>query len=348
MTRGEACRILGVSPGAAPDQIKRKYRQLMHRLHPDVGPSEEDLHLAWQVNAAYALLKRTWPAGDASQAGPETASGVFRRRDTCHRSCRSAARRSAWDAPVNSHAYRERNILCCAEDSEGEVIGTFTAARGRYFWTTEEDFPLFLRSIYLCGKELLDEVDASLERASSPSCRSRFHAALTYLLAQQYIDASSLLKELAARTSSDREGQEIYYFPAMLETKGKGLPGLPGSLPADAPLFPSGVRDRRLYLKDISGQEAGYLSFSDDRLYYVLVPLFEQRQVLVRLRAAGEGETSSLSAGKRAAARQKRSAGYRRLHLWLKFKKEEDKSRLPESLNLQISQLLEHYMASLS
>lgn len=322
MTREEACRILGVSPGAAPDQIKRKYRQLMHRLHPDVGPSEEDLHLAWQVNAAYALLKRTWPAGDASQAGPDAASGI--------------SRHSAWDAPVNSHAYRERDILCYAEDSEGEVIGTFTAARGRYFWTTEEDFPLFLRSIYLCGKELLDEVDASLGRASS-SCRSRFHADLTYLLAQQYIDASSLLKELAARTTSDREGQEIYYFPAMLETKGKGLPGLPGSLPADAPLFPSGVRDRRLYLKDISGQEAGYLSFSDDRLYYVLVPLFEQRQVLVRLRAAGEN-----------ASHNKRNAGYRRLHLWLKFKKEEDKSRLPESLNLQISQLLEHYRASLS
>ena len=322
MTREEACRILGVSPGAAPDQIKRKYRQLMHRLHPDVGPSEEDLHLAWQVNAAYALLKRTWPAGDASQAGPDAASGI--------------SRHSAWDAPVNSHAYRERDILCYAEDSEGEVIGTFTAARGRYFWTTEEDFPLFLRSIYLCGKELLDEVDASLGRASS-SCRSRFHADLTYLLAQQYIDASSLLKELAARTTSDREGQEIYYFPAMLETKGKGLPGLPGSLPADAPLFPSGVRDRRLYLKDISGQEAGYLSFSDDRLYYVLVPLFEQRQVLVRLRAAGEN-----------ASHNKRNAGYRHLHLWLKFKKEEDKSRLPESLNLQISQLLEHYMASLS
>lgn len=322
MTREEACRILGVSPGAAPDQIKRKYRQLMHRLHPDVGPSEEDLHLAWQVNAAYALLKRTWPAGDASQAGPDAASGI--------------SQHSAWDAPVNSHAYRERDILCYAEDSEGEVIGTFTAARGRYFWTTEEDFPLFLRSIYLCGKELLDEVDASLGRASS-SCRSRFHADLTYLLAQQYIDASSLLKELAARTTSDREGQEIYYFPAMLETKGKGLPGLPGSLPADAPLFPSGVRDRRLYLKDISGQEAGYLSFSDDRLYYVLVPLFEQRQVLVRLRAAGEN-----------ASHNKRNAGYRRLHLWLKFKKEEDKSRLPESLNLQISQLLEHYRASLS
>lgn len=294
----------------------------MHRLHPDVGPSEEDLHLAWQVNAAYALLKRTWPAGDASQAGPDAASGI--------------SRHSAWDAPVNSHAYRERDILCYAEDSEGEVIGTFTAARGRYFWTTEEDFPLFLRSIYLCGKELLDEVDASLGRASS-SCRSRFHADLTYLLAQQYIDASSLLKDLAARTTSDREGQEIYYFPAMLETKGKGLPGLPGSLPADAPLFPSGVRDRRLYLKDISGQEAGYLSFSDDRLYYVLVPLFEQRQVLVRLRAAGEN-----------ASHNKRNAGYRRLHLWLKFKKEEDKSRLPESLNLQISQLLEHYRASLS
>ncbi|HIX99904.1 DnaJ domain-containing protein [Faecalicatena fissicatena] len=348
MTREEACRILGVSPGAAPDQIKKKYRQLMHRLHPDAGPSEEDLHLAWQVNAAYALLKGIGPGDRPSQAGPEAASGVFRRRDAHHSPHRSSARRSAWDAPVNRHAYRERDILCRAEDSGGEVIGTFTAARGRYFWTTEEDFPLFLRSIYLCGKELLDEVDASLGRASSPSCRSRFHADLTYLLAQQYIDATSLLKELAAKTTSDREGQDIYYFPAMLETKGQERSGLPGSLPAEAPLFPAGVRDHRLFLKDSAGQEAGYLSFSDDRLYYVLVPLFEQRRVLVRLRAAGEGESASLAAGKGAAARKKRGAGYRRLHLWLKFKKEEDSSRLPESLSLQISQLLEHYRASLS
>src|SRR5699024_10182536 len=117
-----------------------KYRQLMHRLHPDAGPSEEDLHLAWQVNAAYALLKGTGPGGRSSQAGPEAASGVFRRRDAHHSPHRSSARRSAWDAPVNRHAYRERDILCLAEDSGGEVIGTFTADRGRYFWTTEEDF----------------------------------------------------------------------------------------------------------------------------------------------------------------------------------------------------------------
>lgn len=71
MTREEACRILGVSPGAAPDQIKKKYRQLMHRLHPDAGPSEEDLHLAWQVNAAYALLKGTGPGGRIRRLPPQ-------------------------------------------------------------------------------------------------------------------------------------------------------------------------------------------------------------------------------------------------------------------------------------
>lgn len=323
MTREEACRILGVAPGTDPKEIKKKYRQLMHRLHPDAAPSVRDVHLAWQVNIAYDLLKQT--PSDALRS-----SSHAKDADTSGRKAgpEKAGRQKAWDAPVNPHAFREREILCYAEGQDGEILGTFSVARGNYFWTTEEDFPLFLRSIYNCGKELLDEADASLGRASAPACRHKIHAELTYLLAQQYISAAPLLKELSRKVIRTKEGQEVFCFLAMLETEGRAV-----SLAAEAPLYPGRLKDHRLYLTDSAGRETGYLSFSDDRLYYVIVPLFEQRRVLVRIRAAGDASPSA----------KKKSAGYRRLHLWLKLKKEEEDTHLPESLHLQISRLLDTY-----
>lgn len=43
-----------------------------------------------------------------------------------------------------------------------------------------------------------------------------------------------------------------------------------------------GTPGHKLYLKNQSGKELGSLSFSDDRLYYVVVPLFEQKRVQIK------------------------------------------------------------------
>ena len=144
------------------------------------------------------------------------------------------------------------------------------------------------------------------------------------------MDGTSLLRELAGRVASEKEETETFYLPAMLETSHKSI-----KLRENENLFPSRLKDHRLYLKNGAGQELGYLSFPDDRFYYIVIPLFEQRKVLVKIRAA-KGKD---------AGRKKSSARYHRLHLWVRFSSGDGK-QMPENLNLQIQLLLEKYRNS--
>lgn len=102
-------------------------------------------------------------------------------------------------------------------------------------------------------------------------------------------------------------------------------------------LYPAALRQHRLYIKNHAGKELGYLSFPDDRFYYIVIPLFEQKRARVKIQAA---ETPP--GKKHADGRRNSSAGYRSLHLWIKLCSG-DSCTMPENVNLQIEKLLETY-----
>lgn len=158
----EAYKIFGLAQGTELNEVKRRYRQLMMQVHPDANTMGKNYRYnAQEINHAYAILKKKLSANSEYALGKEEKSKTEENR------------RGSWNAPVNVNAYIKREILHYAEDADGAVLGSFCIAEGKYLWTVEEDFPLFLLSLYHCSKQLLDEIDASLSVKAVPSNRNQ-------------------------------------------------------------------------------------------------------------------------------------------------------------------------------
>lgn len=54
--RQQALAVLGLSPGASKEQIKRRYRTLAKQYHPDRGGDQQKMQ---QLVAAYELLMKS-------------------------------------------------------------------------------------------------------------------------------------------------------------------------------------------------------------------------------------------------------------------------------------------------
>ena len=76
--------VLGVSPSATKDEIKKAYRKLARTLHPDVNPNNKEAADKFkEVTAAYDLLsndekRRRFDAGEIDEQGRERAGFNFR------------------------------------------------------------------------------------------------------------------------------------------------------------------------------------------------------------------------------------------------------------------------------
>ena len=79
-------KVLGVSPDASDEEIKRAYRRLAKKYHPDLNPGDaEAAKKMQQVNAAYEQIKnpeKANPAGNAGGYGYDPFGGYSQRSYT--------------------------------------------------------------------------------------------------------------------------------------------------------------------------------------------------------------------------------------------------------------------------
>lgn len=354
MTVTEAQKILGISPQTDLTEIKKQYRKLMHLAHPDASAFHAMPYpfSAQEINEAYELLYSLASDKTALEAGhsrtSHTASGRHTSGDSSfeneHHSqtfgahkwySRSHAHHTPhWNAPENPTAYTSRPIFHYAEGPDGEIIGDFLLTHGKYLWTLEEDFPLFLKSMLECSKNLLDEIDRNKKRTCTPSNQTAMQAQLAYLLAQQFIDGSETLKLLL--TPQAEKDANIFLIPSMAElTDAFQRTASFRALTPGTSLYPAFLKNHRLFLKDAQGQTVGYLSFQDDRLYYIVIPLLEQKRAQVKMRISGKQEKP---------LRGKRNP-YKNLDFWIRLP-HENPLTFPENISLQIEKLLNDYAKS--
>lgn len=60
-TRADAFEVLGLSPDATPERIRRAYRRLAFKHHPDRNPSDRDAHRFKRITRAYHILGNRTP-----------------------------------------------------------------------------------------------------------------------------------------------------------------------------------------------------------------------------------------------------------------------------------------------
>jgi curved DNA-binding protein CbpA len=65
---GRAYAILGVGPGASPDDVRQAYRGAVRRLHPDTGSG--DVEALTRAGRAYRVIVAERPRRPAAAGGP--------------------------------------------------------------------------------------------------------------------------------------------------------------------------------------------------------------------------------------------------------------------------------------
>ncbi|HEY6757955.1 MAG TPA: DnaJ domain-containing protein [Baekduia sp.] len=111
--------VLGLEPGASPEEVHRAYRALAKRFHPDRAGDGE---LMISINAAYDLLRERLEEGHLAGAAPNTPNG-----DTTQAPPPTRVVAGEW-LPPNVRRVLARELLAALEPGEqvDDVVLTST------------------------------------------------------------------------------------------------------------------------------------------------------------------------------------------------------------------------------
>lgn len=270
----EARRILQLSETDDFPQIKKKYRLLMGRYHPDVlgEASSEHMRRAQEINEAYQFLKNNQRNGRNTD--------IYGKKNCTPK----------WKGKLNESAFCERNIYAYYS-MDVEVEGLYyKMTRGKYLWDPdEEELHLFISSIHHATKELLERIEEKYpevwtEKIQIKEQKFKIQADLFYSIIQQFVHPIETLRKLAEPEKEDGAGRKIYCFQAHIGTKGydKVYKSLERLQKGDA-VYPVNFENNKIVVTDKEGNRLGHLSFEDDSLYFCVIPLLKRKAAQVKL-----------------------------------------------------------------
>jgi molecular chaperone DnaJ len=112
----EAHRILGLAPDAGPEELKKSYRQLAFRYHPDLNPDDALAKRKFQhLNEAYLLLRQVMaeePPAAAKRPQREKAPEPPKPDSSTRRKARTAyTKASTQDEGKANYYFRREDVL---------------------------------------------------------------------------------------------------------------------------------------------------------------------------------------------------------------------------------------------
>ncbi|WP_026507655.1 J domain-containing protein [Butyrivibrio sp. MC2013] len=251
MTLKQACKILGVSKADSDREIKSKYKKLLIIYHPDSDPgkerSREDDEKLRQIIEAYRIIR---------ESEDKTSFETYE---------------FTWDAFENKDAFALRNIYFQFKIFD-EELPLSKMARGRFVWDPDmEEFGLFAKSVLEACREMLADYDLM---PSADLVKDVFH-----LMMQEYVLPADSARKIGKLVQADKD-KEIYSFNGFIRMDHKYIKS---SLPAIGEPMNIFLREDRAVVEEIvTGKIVGSVSFDQDALYYVVLPLLEDMRVDAR------------------------------------------------------------------
>jgi len=280
MTTASAYRLLGASPEDSDSTLKRKYRRCIRENHPDADPEhEEDARRRAQwINEAYALLSKERKKAGGSSASRKT-SGPRTNSASAAQGCPDSAPRP-FAAPRNPAAFCARTVYPRWDDyMDFAGAPARETVTGRFCWDPSlETFAMFAMSVHRQCLELLgqDYLERSPIYGQTAEQNDTIRLRLFHLLMQEFIRPWACLRKLADElpdVDADPALPDCYHLPAELAVRGSQLIHRALDKVSEGDELLPAVQGERIHIRAAGGIDLGHITFADDPLYYVALPL---------------------------------------------------------------------------